>query len=301
MSYNLSLDNKLKNLIGESLNSFTDDKFSDQISKIKQLKFKEEYQGRIIDCMVGEVDDNYIETPETDEAIVKLEYSREGVVKVPSIKGKTIIVDSEGNETDTPGEGCRLVSVGEEEDNKLIFTTKSKNLFDKNKFNPTIIDGKEMYSYKILNDYIPEGLKEGTRYTVSFRYKNPNNCSWANIVLVYSNVQWQTTVNCIYEANEGDIVKVTTVDGRWLSKIYFNTQNSKELYIYDIMIEENSNVTEYTDYNFNKVEILLNEPLRSLPNGVCDEIIGNQLIRRIGVRKKIPIVDISKVDTVKIM
>lgn len=146
-------------VIGKSLNSY----HSRVKPKIDELKFKEQYQGRIIDCMVGEVDDNYIETPETDEKVVKLEHSKDGVVKIARIKGKTILVDEEGNETDTPGEGCRLVSVGEDEDNKLIILSK-------------------------------------------------------------------------------------------------NEDNSLS----------------------HKTEILLNEPLRSLPNGVCDEIVGNQLIRRVG-------------------
>lgn len=147
-------------VVGKTLNSY----HSRVKPKIDELKFKEQYQGRIIDCMVGEVDDNYIETPETDSSIVKLEHSKEGLVKVPSIKGKTILVDEDGNETDTPREGCRLVSVGEEEDNKLIILSK-------------------------------------------------------------------------------------------------NEDNSLS----------------------HKTEILLNEPLRSLPNGVCDEIVGNQIIRRIGI------------------
>lgn len=148
-------------VIGKTLNSY----HARVKPVIDDIKFKEHYQGRIIDCMVGEVDDNYIETPETDAPIVKLEHSKEGIVKVPSIKGKTILVDSDGNETDTPAEGCRLVSVGEEEDNKLIILSK-------------------------------------------------------------------------------------------------NSDSSLH----------------------HKTEILLDEPLRSLPNGVCDEIIGNQLIRRIGLK-----------------
>ena len=110
-------------VIGKSLNGY----HSRVKPKIDELKFKEEYQGRIIDCMVGEVDDNYIETPETDENIVKLEHSKEGVIKIPQIKGKTILVDADGNETDTPAEGCRLVSVGEEEDNKLIILSKNED------------------------------------------------------------------------------------------------------------------------------------------------------------------------------
>lgn len=109
--------------IGKSLNSY----HSRVKPKIDELKFKEQYQGRIIDCMVGEVDDNYIETPETDEKVVKLEHSKEGVIKIPQIKGKTILVDADGNETDTPAEGCRLVSVGEEEDNKLIILSKNED------------------------------------------------------------------------------------------------------------------------------------------------------------------------------
>ena len=146
-------------VIGKSLNGY----HSRVKPKIDELKFKEQYQGRIIDCMVGEVDDNYIETPLTDENVVKLEHSKEGVIKIPQIKGKTILVDADGNETDTPAEGCRLVSVGEEEDNKLIILSK-------------------------------------------------------------------------------------------------NEDNSLS----------------------HKTEILLNEPLRSLPNGICDEIVDNKLIRRVG-------------------
>ena len=120
------IKNNLKNLVGQTLNQY----YSKVKPTISDLRYKQEYQNRIIECMVGEVDDNYITTPETDNPIVKLEHSKEGLVKVPSIKGKTILVDADGNETDTPAEGCRLVSVGEEEDNKLIILSKNKNLFD---------------------------------------------------------------------------------------------------------------------------------------------------------------------------
>ena len=115
---------QMNKVVGKSLNAY----YQRVKPAIDDIKFKEEYQGRIIDCMVGEVDDNYIETPETDEKVVKLEHSKEGVVKIPRIKGKTILVDADGNETDTPGEGCRLVSVGEEEDNKLIILSKNEIL-----------------------------------------------------------------------------------------------------------------------------------------------------------------------------
>ena len=143
-------------VIGKSLNGY----HTRVKPKIDELKFKEQYQGRIIDCMVGEVDDNYIETPEIDSAIVKLEHSKEGLVKVPSIKGKTILVDSDENETDTPAEGCRLVSVGEEEDNKLIILSKNKNLFDK--------------TSTIYNKYFSGGGSVGS--TITFANSNRHCC-----------------------------------------------------------------------------------------------------------------------------
>ena len=129
------IKNNLKNLVGQTLNQY----YSKVKPTISDLRYKQEYQNRIIECMVGEVDDNYITTPETDNPIVKLEHSKEGVIKIPQIKGKTILIDADGNETDTPGEGCRLVSVGKEEDNKLIILSKNKNLFNK--------DDKTYYGY----------------------------------------------------------------------------------------------------------------------------------------------------------
>lgn len=47
----------------------------------------------------------------------------------------------------------------------------------------------------------------------------------------------------------------------------------------------------------NTTEVLLTAPLRSLPNGVCDEIQGNKVIRRVGTRsKKIAVADVGIVD-----
>ena len=48
---------KMKQLVGKSIKAYNNEYSK---PKIDELKFKEQYQGRIIDCMVGEVDDNYI-------------------------------------------------------------------------------------------------------------------------------------------------------------------------------------------------------------------------------------------------
>ena len=261
-------------VIGKTLNSY----HARVKPIIDDLKFKEQYQGRIIDCMVGEVDDNYIETPETDSAIVKLEHSKEGLVKVPSIKGKTILVDSEGNETDTPTEGCRLVSVGEEEDNKLIILSKNKNLFD-GEFE------------------VGKGLMLETGY-IGF---NSKRFVTKNFIRVEENSTYRLSINdgvyrpirtFFYDKNKkfmdyNSTSYITQIpNGVYYILMDFTRVDQSDITISNInnvnlQLEKNNLATSYTKGLSYKTEILLQEPLRSLPNGVCDEIIGNKIIRRV--------------------
>lgn len=259
-----NIKTQIGKIIGKTLNSY-----HDRVKpKIDELKFKEEYQGRIIDCMVGEVDDNYIETPETDENIVKLEHSKEGVIKIPQIKGKTILVDADGNETDTPAEGCRLVSVGEEEDNKLIILSKNKNLFD----------GELKRGYAL-------GIEEGFHF--GDFYPSENYSSSINYIIVEPNVTYRVNKDRIWvieydkhfnpiKFNSGWTTFVFDLNTKYI-RFYLNNVNTE-----NVQIEKNENITSYIPPKCHKTEILLNEPLRSLPNGVCDEIVGNQTIRRVG-------------------
>ena len=252
-------------VIGKSLNGY----HSRVKPKIDELKFKEEYQGRIIDCMVGEVDDNYIETPETDENIVKLEHSKEGVIKIPQIKGKTILVDADGNETDTPAEGCRLVSVGEEEDNKLIILSRDYN-FELGTFGNGIgvkyvaksstnrIRTQNLIDVKPTNTYIVT-CSEGYEITTGM-FDNNNICQQNHS---------RTQRELIIKPNS-NIVK--------MGIIVRKTDNS-DLTEDDIL---KANIQIEGELNHHKTEILLDEPLRSLPNGICDEIVDNKLIRRVG-------------------
>ena len=277
---------KLKNAIGKSMDAYNTKKLKPIVD---ELKFKEEYQGRIIDCMVGEVDDNYIETPNTDAPIVKLEYSREGIVKVPSIKGKTILVDADGNETDTPSEGCRLVSVGEDEDNKIILTSKNKNFmvsWTRGLVSP--VDGSEVDSAKnIRTDFIPirreniyiRGLYDKIYSFVAFYDKDKNyikrtsGASRSTIVLLANDnpnlgKTNEIPLDCKY-------IRLTqyTVLGHDATVEEIDS-NTKQISIgYD-----NS---DYVEPKSHKAEIILNEPLRSLPDGTCDEIVGNKLIKRL--------------------
>lgn len=280
---------QLVNIVGKSLDAYN----KKTKTAINELKFKEQYQGRIIDCMVGEVDDNYIETPETDAPIVKLEHSKEGVIKIPSIKGKTILVDADGNETDAPAEGCRLVSVGEQEDNKLIILSRNKNLFDRSNITTNIIGNTTLIwnnynSCKITiqkqawEGFYIKKLDKNKTYYLSYKCistetegeRGMTRCAWydSNGVLK----QWRVNNNT--NQRVGGLIKdATEVHFSAISiNGVLNTVN-----ITDIQLEEVSK-TDYIEPKQHKTEILLDEPLRSLPNGVKDEVVGNQIIRRVG-------------------
>lgn len=250
---------KMKQLVGKSIKAYNNEYSK---PKIDELKFKEQYQGRIIDCMVGEVDDDYIETPETDNPIVKLEHSKEGVVKIPSIKGKTILVDAEGNETDTPGEGCRLISVGESEDNRLLISSKNKNLFN----------GKytfDRWDNKVTEHIYIKGLTSISHSTTSMN----------DGALISTSRFYDKNKNLIKDnGNTWNNRKLDIPNGAE----YIQHSIKPTVDINTFMIESSSIVTNYVPHQSHKTEILLDEPLRSLPNGVCDEIIGNKLIRRVG-------------------
>lgn len=275
---------KLNAIVGKSLNDY-----NKRIKPIiDDLKFKEAYQGRIIDCMVGEVDDNYIETPETNNSIVKLEHSKEGIVKIPSIKGKTILVDRDGNETNTPGVGCRYISVGEDEDNKLVFISKNKNIFDgKLEFgsigaytgvDATTQDGNRSVGFTRVKGgvkyYVSKNSLEKQQRYLRFIFYNANK-----EYISYSDLQYNRNI-------------ITVPNDAYYLRLKYDLPEK----FYDISITEGETLTSYTPPQSHQTEILLSEPLRSLPNGVCDEIVGNKVIRRVGVKKIIAVADEGIVD-----
>ena len=289
-------------VIGKTLNSY----HARVKPVIDDIKFKEQYQGRIIDCMVGEVDDNYIETPEIDSPIVKLEHSKEGLVKVPSIKGKTILVDADGNETDTPAEGCKLVSVGEDEDNKLIILSKNKNLWNWNDLynqygtnNPNLYKKFNGTLTKINNDEYSitpysHGWYEQGIFSTPIYLKSGDNISFSGTVkgcrnaTVYEISDFLRPVSNVvnFDENSNEYKSFNTSctvdkDGYYVARFWIS--NNCKAYVRNIQFEKSPTSTNYVEPKQHKTEILLDEPLRGLPNGVCDEIVGNKIIRRLGI------------------
>lgn len=238
-------------IVGKSLNDY----HQRVKPKVDDLKFKEEYQGRIIDCMVGEVDDNYIETPETDENVVKLEYSKEGVVKIPRIKGKTILIDADGNETDTPGEGCKLVSVGEDEDNKLIILSNNKNLFNGN------------YTFDKWDNKVTEYI-----YIKGLTSISHSTTSMDDGALISTSRFYDKNKNLIKDnGNTWNNRKLDIPNGAE----YIQHSIKPTVDINTFMVESGSIITNYVPHQSHKTEILLNEPLRKY-----DYMLDNKIYRK---------------------
>lgn len=267
---------KMKQLVGKSIKAYNNEYSK---PKIDELKFKEQYQGRIIDCMVGEVDDNYIETPLTDENVVKLEHSKEGVIKIPQIKGKTILIDADGNETDTPGEGCRLVSVGEE-DNKLIILSRNRNLFEgeveQGFINQSTGENINWMEYWRTKDYIQ--CKPQTIYHSNFVYKGTTDTSCTffydknkNLISMAWGNPCTTPKECCFIrlAGQGEKVTLTKIDVSELKNITLYEHNKSDTYI---------------PPKCHKTEILLDEPLREINGFIQDEIVDNMLYKNVGYK-----------------
>lgn len=215
----------------------------------------------------------------------------------------------EGDYTNTPLSEIPYIdgikSVGELE-NKVVLKSCGKNLFDISKWAnipftratgsvdcikdtitiiPTEADGFTDSGIR-TSGYLDEKykplsikVKPNTSYSIKFnRTLSGDSDAWVyfneydsnyNFIKIFSinivNKQFTTSNNAKYITMR---FGVSTIG---VTAIYSNIQ-----------LEENTTATTYETYQGSKQELTLTEPLRSLPNGICDEIIGDKLIRRVG-------------------
>ena len=144
-------------------------------------------------------------------------------------------------------------------DNQLIVNGTCTKITD---FRP--INGSQT---PYLADFVNNILRAGTTLALS------NNLGLTNYFSVKRNNQIQYPVNKITKQNGDDIACfVRFEEGQ--------SYNNQQL---NIQLEINSKATEFEPYVEDKTQILLDEPLMRLPNGVCDEITRDgKLIRRVG-------------------
>lgn len=186
----------------------------------------------------------------------------------------------EGDHTQTPLE--ELPKYFEDikssfEDGVVDVEVQGKNLFDGQlrtfNTNDTYIDNIGQYHNGDNN--IP--IKPNTSYTMTFETISGDS----NIYI------WNGNEKVLTIPSSKDTVSFKTpLECNSLS-FYRNVADyTKDRLKYKIQLEENSKSTSYEPYYKKKISFNIGEPLRSLPNGVCDEIRNNngqwELVRKIG-------------------
>ena len=175
------------------------------------------------------------------------------------LEGNTLILDEEGNEVEAGTEGARLVSVGELEDNKIEVVGQSKNL---SPINTTI---PKKWSGNVLDHKLADiSLKPNTSYVISNSYDNKREDMRLKI--------FNSSTNKAIGEAWGNASDSFTTDNDTLYYIVAYDFGAG-IPIKNIQLEEGEQATSYVPYASNIYSIQLSEPLRGLPNGVCDKFV----------------------------
>lgn len=162
-----------------------------------------------------------------------------------------------------------MKSVGECEGNKIEILSRNKNLFygDIEIGFINDINGKEMgwNEYFKCKEYIP--CKPDTRYISTFKYSDELKycyllCYDKNKEFISGIKSWElskqkTPIGCAYIRIAGQCINSGVVVLSNISEILINEDTA----------------TDYIPHAENKKEILMNEPLRGLPNGIRDKYV----------------------------
>ena len=217
----------------------------------------------------------------------------------------------EGDYTSTPLEQIPFIegikSVGENENNKVVVKRTGKNLFSaydkefttsfKDTNIPDSIDVSDYVKNLIGVTVPPEGLtfkadiiannhvelKSGFHYGLDIHFKFEDGTdAWSDFTRPILNTHGSGVISKRVTFNLSSVANKKIV-GFFGKPNIFTRQSSGIFTMKNIEIILGNDTSESTaPYKEYKQEITLKEPLRSLPNGVCDTIEGNKVIRRIG-------------------
>ena len=160
--------------------------------------------------------------------------------------------------------------------------------------------GKNLFSSSLFDKtgvYALYKLKDNTPYTLSLKLKEGKSIpsalyfGFASAQYVSGNVPKQLNIvnNGVFSpaaSNENGTYYRTIIDNSEFKYVYFHPKNINiEEYFY-VMLTESSSLLDYEPYQSNSTLFTLNQPLRSLPNGVKDELVIEngraKIIKRIG-------------------
>lgn len=165
---------------------------------------------------------------------------------------------------------------------KIEILSNGKNLFDIQRY---LSDNENSQYYKISADGGLEILKldgrssfknldSGISVKRNTAYSIKCSLPWDSLrVLTQKNNVWSNIkpTNYQFYSGDSDMIYIKFVENENFPKV-----------VTHIQVEESSTPSSYQPYFADKTQILLDEPLMRLPNGVCDEITRDgKLIRRV--------------------
>ena len=191
---------------------------------------------------------------------------------------KVVLLEGDYTNKPIPSYFEGMKSVGECEDNKIEILSRNKNLFVED----------------LINETGSGNSTNGSLYPSMFKH-NDTRCRTANLIKVKPNTTYYFSSNdkfhfaiAEFDKDNKQIsengwtiqpqggIHTTSYNCASIVVVIKKTDNSKitpqEIYG-NIQIEEGNSVSSYVSHSLNKKEISLNEPLRGLPNGVCDKFV----------------------------
>lgn len=194
------------------------------------------------------------------------------------------------------GEG--IYSVGETENNLINTMSLGENLVDINKFKSTtynkvsiegdtitVIGIKDKVYSSVSYPLDIELFKGKTVYFSCDMMTNSNNLTSALLQLNMIDSDGKKIYHGLNVNLMGQRYEIPNNISQIDLNIYSNNTPQMGSYtttIKNIKISISETKKTYTPYQESLINYQLDAPLRSLPNGVCDEIIRDELIRRVG-------------------
>ena len=127
-------------------------------------------------------------------------------------------------------------------------------------------------------------VKVNPNINMAFTAKTKENNN--SYVQIYSlNEGTRTSISAIYDFKNTSILKFNTGDTNTIAvHLGKHLSSDNDVTFYDVQLEEGETATPYQPYKESTYSYTLNEPLRSLPNGVCDtiDLETGVLTRRVG-------------------
>ena len=235
---------------------------------------------------------------------------------VMSNKTNEEVMILEGDVTDKTIPYFKGIKSAFEDEDKIEVLSTGKNLFDYSIDNIYTTSSRTGYAPTLNEDgsitvnscydnpyWLKRGfyVEKGKKYTVTV--KGMKSGGYSSLCFGFDNLKYldggagkvlipaNTSGNCIdtVDVYGTKSMTCTALETGYITRFYIHgSDNTPRYTILDFQIEESSISTTYEPHKSNNTKIPLLSPLRSLPNGVCDELIIDRLnhkaklIQRVG-------------------